>query len=168
MLTGLVDGARGAMHRSGRAAWREGQALSLWSGGRSQCFSARRRIVAWRARAGRATMLMMLWIRERAHHLLAAATWELGEDDRRDWAGKAGQRGGVGGQGGSEECSFKSRKQKSGVNVQNSKLPRLEAEDGEEGEADDKESERGQVEAAEEEKTVPATYCRPASAHFLG
>jgi hypothetical protein len=28
-------------------------------------------------------MLMMLWIRERAHHLLAAATWELCEDDKR-------------------------------------------------------------------------------------
>jgi hypothetical protein len=53
------------------------------------------------------------------------------------------------------------------VNVQNSKLPRLETEDGEEGEADDKESEGGQVEAAEEEKTVPATYCRLASARFL-
>ena len=53
-------------------------------------------------------------------------------------------------------------------NVQNSELPRLEAEDGEEGEADDKESEGGQVEAAEEEKAVPATYCRPGSARFLG
>jgi hypothetical protein len=53
------------------------------------------------------------------------------------------------------------------INVQNSELPRLEAEDGEEGEADDKESEGGQVEAAEEEKAVPATYCRPTSARFL-
>ena len=52
-------------------------------------------------------------------------------------------------------------------NVQNSKLPRLEAENGEQGEADDKESEGGQVEAAKEEKAVPATYCRPTSARFL-
>ena len=52
-------------------------------------------------------------------------------------------------------------------NVQNSKLARLEAEDGEEGEADDKKSEGGQVEAAKEEKAVPATYCRPTSARFL-
>ena len=51
-------------------------------------------------------------------------------------------------------------------NVQNSKLPRLEAEDGEEGEADDKESEGGQVEAAEQQETVPATYYRPGSARF--
>lgn len=69
---------------------------------------------------------------------------------------------------GGKKCGSKSRKQRdSGVNVQNGKLPRLETQDGEEGEADDKESEGGQVEAAEEEKTVPATYCRPASARFL-
>lgn len=49
-------------------------------------------------------------------------------------------------------------------NVQNSKLSRLETEDGEEGEADDKQREGGQVEAAEEEKAIPATYCRAASA----
>jgi hypothetical protein len=28
-------------------------------------------------------MSMMLWIREHAHHLLAAATWELCEVDKR-------------------------------------------------------------------------------------
>lgn len=49
-------------------------------------------------------------------------------------------------------------------NVQDGKLSRLETEDGEEGEADDKQSEGGQVEAAEEEKAIPATYCRVASA----
>ena len=63
--------------------------------------------------------------------------------------------------------AFQIKETEGGVNVQNSKLPRLETEDGEEGEADDKESEGGQVEAAEEEKAVPATYCRPTSARFL-
>lgn len=53
-------------------------------------------------------------------------------------------------------------------NVQNGKLPRLEAEDGEKSEADDKESEGGQVEPAEDEQAVPATYCRPESARFYG
>ena len=42
-----------------------------------RALSVRRRIVAWRARPSRAAMSMMPWIRERAHHLLAAATWEL-------------------------------------------------------------------------------------------
>jgi len=63
--------------------------------------------------------------------------------------------------------AFQIKETEGGVNVQNSKLPRLETEDGEEGEADDKESEGGQVEATEEEKTVPATYCRPGSARIL-
>jgi hypothetical protein len=63
--------------------------------------------------------------------------------------------------------AFQIKETEGGVNVQNSKLPRLETEDGEEGEADDKESKSGQIEAAEEEKTVPATYCRPGSARFL-
>jgi hypothetical protein len=119
-------------------------------------------------------MSMMLWIRERAHHLLAAATWELCEDDKRASETGLGKRGKAevweAWRGGVKEWrrsgGSKSRKH-SGVNVQNSKLPRLETEDGEEGEADDKESEGGQVEAAEEEKTVPATYCRLASARFL-
>jgi len=54
-----------------------------------------------------------------------------------------------------------------GVNVQDGKLPRLQTEDGEEGETDDKEGEGGQVEAAEQQETVPATYYRPGSARFL-
>jgi hypothetical protein len=77
---------------------------------------------------------------------------------------RCGRRGGV--KEWRRSGGSKSRTQ-SGVNVQNSKLPRLETEDGKEGEADDKESESGQVEAAKEEKTVPATYCRLASARFL-
>jgi len=82
------------MHRSGRAAWHGGQALSLWSGGplASGAGSSRGEL----GQVGQ-TMSMMLWIRERAHHLLAAATWELCEDDKRDWALRAGQSGGVGG-----------------------------------------------------------------------
>ena len=53
------------------------------------------------------------------------------------------------------------------MNVQDCELPRLQTEDGEEGETDDKESEGGQVEAAEQQETVPATYYRPGSARFL-
>ena len=89
------------------------------------------------------------------------------EDDKRDCARSEsgakrsrvweGRKGGVPNQG-----------NRGWNNVQNSKLPRLEAEDGEEGEADDKESEGGQVEAAEQEQAVPSTYCRLASARFLG
>ena len=88
------------------------------------------------------------------------------EDDKRDWARKAGQSGGVVGRS-SGVPNPRIKKNRKWKNVQDSKLPRLETEDGEEGEADDKESEGGQVEAAEEEKAVPATYCRPGSARFL-
>jgi hypothetical protein len=35
---------------------------------------------------------MMPWIREQAHHLLAAATWELLIDDKRDET-RLGKRG---------------------------------------------------------------------------
>lgn len=82
-----------------------------------------------------------------AHHLLAAPTWELREDDKRGWARKAGQSGG--GVEGGRRAPPNQGNRESGVNVQDGKLSRLEAEDGEEGEADDKESEGSQVEAAE-------------------
>jgi hypothetical protein len=38
-------------------------------------------------------MSMMLWIRERAHHLLAATAWELCEDDKRASETGLGKRG---------------------------------------------------------------------------
>lgn len=65
------------------------------------------------------------------------------------------------------ESGRKTKKIGEGENVQDSKLPWLEAEDREEGEADDKESEGGQIQAAEEEKAVPATYCWVRVSAFL-
>lgn len=71
------------------------------------------------------------------------------------------------GRSGRTWCSNKATERAVG-DVQYCEFPRLQAKDRKEGEAHDEESNGGKIETAEDQQSIPATYCRQTSARVRG